>query len=632
MFITIKPIQMETIFSDEDIRNVISNIIKDIVYGNIDDYFNEQNMPIWVSSVTNETIDNKNNYRILRYFGTYILDTNFSIYCTKAYGNLEEGDYTDMVREFLVEPHFQDMSVKLGLSKLIRTIPEITEGIQNIESNLYLSFYAALFYVSENVNPGTGHSICFNMVNKLYRTREIEIEYFGKPPTTRFIQLFNKYGTKIKLENYITYQKDGSFDIRLPEEIARAAEIEDPFLGNYLNISIADAFRQVLSILDQRGILSRLEDSSKKKSRTAIVSRDVRPDRNWLKKIDSTITNILRKILPPGTDSSFINQFFTKNAMATWTKCFTDPSYDSKDNYDVLEFVGDRILNSLFLLHCKSLYPTLERMDYSNLLHSYQKKERQKKITIDLKLDLLLRSDPNIKRDGRLLDKLQSDIFEAFVGGLYEVGNKMTNGIGIELCRNLVSYLYPEIDLNLSRPPYTTIFTQIFQKLSLPNTKKDYLSINEKGEHIITLPPVVVTFLVSNGVEISSVDQNGRYYVGRYSNVNQEQAFQNALRDMKQKLSIDTEWSLSIKDNIDFDVIEKDLKSQTFQLAKRLGYKRLYIERPNRENSYYLYAEKGDSDYLLSTAKINNKYGEDPRTIAFPMLVRNFISMNSSDS
>jgi dsRNA-specific ribonuclease len=469
------------------------------------------------------------------------------------------------------------------------------------------------------------------MVNKIYSKREIEIEYFGKPPTTRFIQLFNRHGAKTKLENYIEYKSDDSFDIRLPSWIAEAEGIENPFFGNYINTSLADAFRGALRILDDRGLLSKLEETTKRKPRIS-TQAEPKDDRQWKMKISEVIKQILKRLLPPNIDPAFLGKFFTKETIVIWARCFTDPSYDSKNNYNVPEFVGDRILNSLFILHCQQFYPDLKRMDYSILLHSYQKKGLQKDIAINLKLDTILRSNSREQQDQSKADKTYSDLFEAFVGSLHEVGNKIVNGLGIELCRNLVKILYPSIDLQLSKPPYTTVFTQIFQKLSLPNKKSDYLSVTETGDHIVSLPSEVVTFLSKNNIQITSVDRNGRYPIGRYSNVDQEEAFRLGLLDLKKKLGIDTEWSSRVKNMIDFGMVNEDLRNQTLELAQNLGYHDLSIERPTRDNIYYLYGNKDGREYLLSTVKVSSKFNRDSRLDAFPQLFSEFIRIHSQQS
>lgn len=632
-------------FNEEDLKEKIKNLIQPHVYGDIDDYFNDQNMPIWISFVTHETVDPKRNYIFHRYFGGYILDTNISLYATMAYRELNEGNYSDLLRNYISESQYRKMTIQCGFDKFIRINEKIIQNTDQIIPDLYPSFFGALYEVAENIQKGIGNSLCFNVIVKIYS--EIQMN-FSKPATTKFIQFFQRYkltDNSPKLEDYIVQNEDGSFDIILPSSID-SQKFGDTHFGTYMDVEIEDAFREALKILDKRGISVPDEYNDKSSAmKVETIKWSEETITTWKSDVRKVTSDFLKDVVPP---KILKESFFNRGNMMKWSNSLTDPSYDSQNNYNIYEFVGDRILNLLFLLHCKKMNLTidgrpLQKKDYSILLHYYQGKEHQSLLAQQNKIHTIIRIDAQIiesmeqeaqrtMKGKSKLNKLYSDILESFIGALFHVGNSVLNGLGMIFCDNFVAKYYPIIDPQKARPSSTTVFTQLFQRFSLPESKSNYYSLKDGKIVIISLPKEVVQFLIKYGTpaskeKIIGVDANGRYILLQ-KETTQEKAFAEGLNILNQ-IGINQEWAVQLKRKFELDTIEdKKLIQNTEFLMEKLGFKDLRFERPQLNGTdYILYAKNSEKDdILLSVTKYEGSRGSvDIRKVIYPLLLQKFI-------
>lgn len=638
------------------IKDVCSPILSDIVpLASLEQYFSGDYQKYWVKTFTHESYEEESekeeeekeekegeeeeeeedislrekereekkkneDYELPRYFGSYILNAFFSIYCTKAYPGLREDEYTNVMHNYLNYENNNQVARELRLNTLVRKNKKVTSAIRDIDSDVYLAFFFTLFTVANKVNNGTGGAVIHNLVNKIYKDKDIEESYFLAPITTRFIELFNNaaiFGKPQKIANYISMDENYMFVVNPPQKITDYLRDTYEFDVNSFKPSDIedDAFKNAYHSLDDAGIVVQLERNKRRDTKVPTLSWDDDTNKEWSRKLKEKISAFL---------DFELNGMFNRANMAVWANAFTDPSYPGK-NYQNYEFLGDRILNVCFLMRCRELKPNFSREEYSNALHSYQQYKNQKEISDKNGFSNLLRYN----QDSPTSHKYEGDIFESFFGALYEVGNNIKGGLGTVLCTKVTREIYKTIDSKMIKTPSTTIFIQLFQRLGLPNMKKDFMTQSEKGI-LISLPPEVVDFIEKEKEVKLKKDRHGRYIIGRYADSTQEKAFAQALKKIEDELGIDKDWSIVLKRKKDTEIISASLLRKANRAGARFHIENFYFERPSTNTPvYYLRGKVGKSCMLLATIERRPEPGKDMRKIIFEELLNKFIEINS---
>ena len=99
-------------------------------------------------------------------------------------------------------------------------------------------------------------------------------------------------------------------------------------------------------------------------------------------------------------------------------KSFTHKSYDSKDNNEKLEFLGDRVLGLVISKNLFKFFPDDNEGDLDKKLASLVNKKQCAKIANDIKLQnyILIK---NSKKDSNFENKILSDCLESIIGCIY---------------------------------------------------------------------------------------------------------------------------------------------------------------------------------------------------------------------
>ncbi len=99
-------------------------------------------------------------------------------------------------------------------------------------------------------------------------------------------------------------------------------------------------------------------------------------------------------------------------------KSFTHKSYDSKNNNEKLEFLGDRVLGLVISKNLFKFFPDDNEGDLDKKLASLVNKKQCAKIANDIKLQnyILIK---NSKRDSNFENKILSDCLESIIGCIY---------------------------------------------------------------------------------------------------------------------------------------------------------------------------------------------------------------------
>lgn len=103
-----------------------------------------------------------------------------------------------------------------------------------------------------------------------------------------------------------------------------------------------------------------------------------------------------------------------------YQKAFTHSSYDSKKNYQRLEFLGDAVLNLVISDYLYHKHPNEKEGFLTKERASYVRKEVLGMISEELKFNQILKLGRGEESDGgREKTSILSDILESFIGALY---------------------------------------------------------------------------------------------------------------------------------------------------------------------------------------------------------------------
>ena len=159
-------------------------------------FFDDKNLKIWADAFTHETYSTTDNYEDLEYVGDAILKAVFPTYLRKLFPKLNRAKYTEINISYMSKMQQGLLSRKLGLGQYIRVANEISANL-NLESDVFESFFGALFEVSNNVDNGSGYTCCFNMIIYLFNDITINEESHKGANKSIVLQIFSRF----KLEN-----------------------------------------------------------------------------------------------------------------------------------------------------------------------------------------------------------------------------------------------------------------------------------------------------------------------------------------------------------------------------------------------------------------------------------------------
>ena len=155
-------------------------------------FFNDTNMVIWANAFTHETYSPSNNYEDLEYIGDAILKSVFPCYLRALFPKLNKANYTEINVAYMSKMQQANLSRKMGLRKYIRVANEIAANLK-LESDVFESFFGALFETSNNVESGYGYTFCHNMIIYLFKDIAINQEIHKGAHKSRVLQIFSRF-------------------------------------------------------------------------------------------------------------------------------------------------------------------------------------------------------------------------------------------------------------------------------------------------------------------------------------------------------------------------------------------------------------------------------------------------------
>lgn len=178
---------------------------------------------------------------------------------------------------------------------------------------------------------------------------------------------------------------------------------------------------------------------------------------------------IYRVLSPALKNREHTEKLLGTEAMKEWVKVFTHRSINANpnQNYDVLEFYGDKALGLAFAMHLLHRFQDQLDQAQASILHSkYLSTDFQSQLAVQLGLDVLIRYDPSIPK---VNIKIKEDVLEAFFGCLCKLADSLLqNGLGYIYCYNLLDHIFNPIKIDLAtlqKDPVTRL-KEIYDKMA----------------------------------------------------------------------------------------------------------------------------------------------------------------------
>jgi len=117
----------------------------------------------------------------------------------------------------------------------------------------------------------------------------------------------------------------------------------------------------------------------------------------------------------------------------------THKSYNSKNNYEKLEFLGDRVLGLVLSKKLLELYPDEKEGNLDKKLASLVNKNKCCEIGKNLNLDKYILIGNSKKKPIKIEDKIISDCCEAIIGAIYlDKGFEIVEKFILKIWKNLI--------------------------------------------------------------------------------------------------------------------------------------------------------------------------------------------------
>jgi len=314
------------------------------------------------------------------------------------------------------------------------------------------------------------------------------------------------------------------------------------------------------------------------------------PVDTWVGDIQAKVNEMISYIEP---DQKKRNRYIDNEAMKIWTKAFTHETANYNDNNKTLETFGDAVLRLYFINYLMQKFPNLGQSGYTNLINHYQDRVRQGNMSSKYGLYDLININPKSIRD----DKLAGDIYEAFFGALFRVGDLVLPGLGGVLANNLIVYLYnqEDVDINRTQKDPKSAVTQMFNRFRFGDEAKTnyYKAIRDASlieqntngtyTYVLILPAAVNQFLLQHNIDVDPTKEytgkNGNVTLGEGTSRDSKEANIEAYKlayDVLRDSGFTPETAEDIKRDMDFGGLDSGLVQKAEAKARQQNIKLLF--------------------------------------------------------
>jgi dsRNA-specific ribonuclease len=205
-------------------------------------------------------------------------------------------------------------------------------------------------------------------------------------------------------------------------------------------------------------------------NKMSTAQQQVTSQSNWTENVSilqRAIYEILVQKLGMELDPSQINILFSQEAMANyWIPAFTHKTVDAANNYETLEFYGDKVLSNAYSQYLRRRFgKDLDQAIGTLLVNKHMSKMFQAQLARELGLPELMRYDPE---EPKVTISVQEDAFESFAGALNNLAEDLIKlGLGYVYIFNMITALFNPIEIKLSevKRDVKTELKEIYEKM-----------------------------------------------------------------------------------------------------------------------------------------------------------------------
>lgn len=316
--------------------------------------------------------------------------------------------------------------------------------------------------------------------------------------------------------------------------------------------------------------------------------------------VQKRVYSILAPIF--NNDTTLAAEYVNNTALSKyWLRVFTHVTFNAAQNYERLETIGDSIAKGVFISYLTNSFEDLDPASLTELHNYYMSGIYQEGLAISLGFategpgnnpqgprnrgkitsDIIQTQNIDIDQDRTIL----GDIFEAFIGALYNLGNERGGfGTGYVMAYNLIVNLFSKINIDLDRAKggyKARVSVAIFSRLGLTIREREQYDHNLATSFFtISIPKETLTAL--NQTYGKTLDSN-RYKFSSEAPTKTE-ASELAYKELYEYLEsrgVTVDWARDIRQKLDFaqeGVSEYASKAQ--DKAAKQGFTDITFEVP----------------------------------------------------
>jgi len=247
-------------------------------------------------------------------------------------------------------------------------------------------------------------------------------------------------------------------------------------------------------------------------------------------KRDETFKNFLFQILKRSKMRNNTIQTIINENVEMYSMAFTHPSADEENNYEYLELMGDSLVNNCIVWYLNGRFPQLRNPQCVKIIARLKINLVSKKSFYEFAEKMGMWSFVSASEDTKRtkMKKTLEDVFEAFFGATCLIVNER-NGMGYNICYNIIKSLFDEIDISLKYEDLYDAKTRLKETFDLYKYLGKIQYSNQRIEDI-------------QYVEIHMWNENGRILLGKGSSAlkpdAEQKAATNALINLKERHNV----------------------------------------------------------------------------------------------
>lgn len=298
---------------------------------------------------------------------------------------------------------------------------------------------------------------------------------------------------------------------------------------------------------------------------------------------------IAKKFLTPENATIILTSFISSTA--------------GSNNYQKMEFIGDKLLSPIIASYIKDKYPKLTNAEMSNIVTHYASDEFFAEISQALGLANYAKTAPGLNKNYEAFG-IHADLFESLMYTIYETGKNVFSNGGFDFALLFFeaivnNYDVFKIDTSFADGNPKTIVSQMNEKIS-GSLKNPFQTINSPVGGIVTsyiqIPESFFGKLIEAGISeknVKKIEEKKNTYRASANNLNKSErlAYEMLYNDLK-KIGVTKDWAERVKNEKDYqdETVAKYVPNALKRLKKD-GYD--YFKFPiDRKMAASIYGDK----------------------------------------